>query len=229
MTRRLPVALLLLSASVLVQRAARADRQDGAVELGLRFGVGLPFGGVDGSAGDGLDQTIAFSTPLVLDLGYRVDPTLLVGLYGSYAFASSASALRNECSSRDESCSSRDLRAGIQAQIHGSPARVWDPWIGVGSGYEWTQVDAGSQPLGISGWEILHVDAGLDVRASSAAGLGPFVSWSIGQYEFETTAGNTTAVTAHAFHEWLVLGFHGVIDFRVTRTSNAQETGSREP
>jgi hypothetical protein len=200
------------------------------LEVDVRAAQGLPFGKVDGSPGDSLNQTFAFATPLIVDVGYRVDPKLSIGVYGSYAFASSARVLRDDCSALGVRCATADIRLGLEAQVHSSSARVWDPWIGLGSGYERAEINTTSGQSSISGWEILHVDAGIDLRPSNAVGLGPFVTWTLGQYDYESLPGQgVKAVTDRNFHEWLLVGVRGTLDIQVGRTSQQSRADCLEP
>jgi hypothetical protein len=210
--KRSTLATTVLAAVLVTARGARAEDVRG-LELGVRVGMGLPFGKVDGAVGDSLDQTIAYAVPVGLDVGYRVDPRLLVGAYGTYASASPASALRDDCSSHGLQCSTDGVRAGIEVQVHSPHEGPWDPWMGLGSGYEWMRVRSSAGPLSAGGWEFLHLEAGVDLRPVSAFGLGPFVTWAIGQYQYESFPDRgSSAVSSRAVHEWLIFGFRGTVD-----------------
>jgi hypothetical protein len=220
------VALLLATA-----RARAQAQHEGQLELALQTGVALPFGRVDAQVGDDLDQTVAGAAPFGLDIGYYVGSTWLLGAYGSYALALPASALRSDCSAHRLTCSTDQVRLGFQTQVHGGAARGWDPWVGLGSGYEWLLVHAGSAPLAVSGWEILRLDAGLDIRSQTAApGAGPFVSWAMGEFELESTGGNGPAAIAHRkFHEWLTVGVRGVFEIAMTSSPRPASPPRQEP
>jgi hypothetical protein len=219
----LPVPALL--AVLFAGSTAHAESGAEAFELDVRAAVALPFGTVNGSTGNNLNQTFAFAIPLMLDIGYRVDSSLFIGAYGSYAFASPANALRSDCAQ----CSVADMRLGIEAQIHSGPARTWDPWVGLGSGYEWAKVNSTSDQLSTSGWEILHAEAGIDLRAGNAAGLGPFVTGTVGQYDYESLPGQgATAVTNRSLHEWFMFGLRGIIDIQGARGSYQSSADSTE-
>ena len=58
---------------------------DAGPELALRTGVALPFGQLDGGSGNNLDRYASSAIPLVVEAGYRVDPTLLFGARFGYA------------------------------------------------------------------------------------------------------------------------------------------------
>jgi hypothetical protein len=65
------------------------------------------------------------------------------------------------------------------------------------------------------GLELAHLQAGLDLRATTAIGLGPFVGYSIGQFSRATTSnalGSTSGDLANrVMHEWLEFGVRGVL------------------
>jgi hypothetical protein len=222
---RATAACLVLAAFACGASNARGEDEARRIELGLHVGGAIPFGKVDGQVGDDLNQTVQGALPVGISIGYYVEPRLLLGLYGSYAPAAPASALRSDCSAHGATCSSDDVRVGVQAQIHGGSAKAWDPWVGLGSGYECLRVQASSQQLALEGWEIIRFEAGLDARSHGIAALGPFVSWTIGEYESESAVGQgMAAISGHALHEWLTVGLRGVIDIPTTRTPDPGPT-----
>jgi hypothetical protein len=212
-------ALLVVAVALVATPAARADEGSKGIDIGLRVGLGKPFGQVDASTGDSLDQTFDFIVPLGVDVGYFVDPRLSIGLYGVYALGRPAAALSSDCSSQGVRCSLDDLRVGFQAQVHGLRSNPWDPWLGLGSGYEWAQVHTPTGSLAEAGWELLNLEAGIDLRPIHAAGIGPFVAWTVGEYDFESLPGHgQTAVPNRALHEWLMFGLRGTLDIAFPRT-----------
>jgi hypothetical protein len=198
----------LLSA-VCLEEVARADDVRG-LEIAVRTAGGLPYGKVDGTVSDALNRTATSALLFEADAGYRLDPRLLVGAYGSYALARTASALRDACATNGASCSVDDVRVGFQAQIRGLTERPWDPWVGIGAGYEWLRVHAGPQTVTAAGWEFLHVEGGLNI-GSHDLGFGPFVAGTVGQYR-EILGSASSTLRDQAVHEWLVVGVRGVLD-----------------
>ena len=95
-----------------------------ALEIGVRTGVALPLGSV--VSGTQLSDSLDAQIPVQLDFGFRPDPHLFVGAYGSYGFVLPASGV---C--QGGSCSGSDIRAGLEAQYHFRPGRRFDPWLGV--------------------------------------------------------------------------------------------------
>ena len=93
------------------------------------------------------------------------------------------------------------------------------PWVGLGTGYEWGNINA-TNPLGngsesANGWEFLTLQAGGDVSLPPAPqiAVGPYVSFSIARYGSGSgRIGNITFsgdFTNPAVHEWLQLGVRG--------------------
>ena len=190
--------------------------------LGVRAGYGLPFGKTDDDAGgssmsDGLDGMI----PLWLDVGYRLNTNFQVGAFLQYGFA-----LLNEdkafadCKMNGVSCSGSDLVVGVDAQYHLMLESV-DPWVGLGLGYErlaFTISGGGAEiNASTSGINFLNLQAGADFKVAPSLGVGPFLSFSAGQYSSASASGTGVMVTAmdpmkKAMHEWLLVGVRGVFN-----------------
>src|SRR5512140_2263112 len=102
----------------------------------LRLGYGAPMGKV--TAGPNGDLASAFSgqVPIQVDLGYRVTPQLTLAVYGQYA--RSFVAERVGCDQPEVRCSAASLRGGVEVFWRFLPGRALDPWVGCGTGYEWS-------------------------------------------------------------------------------------------
>jgi hypothetical protein len=204
------------------------------VELDVRTGVSLPTGSA--VAGSQMTDIVAAQVPIQIDLGLRPDPHLFLGAYGSYGFLFPASS-----ACQGASCSGDDVRLGIEAQYHFRPAMRFDPWVGVGAGYEWLHFaslqNGADETTKLQNFELLNVQAGLDYAVCTGLRLGPFASFALEQYEHETltwTGGQAGAgatsdaspqsaqgtvlheqaqdVPQTALHEWLTLGVRGSFD-----------------
>src|SRR5882724_7055219 len=64
-------------------------------------------------------------------VGYRTSTHVYLGLTGQIALAS-----RTDCTAANGPCSAKDYRIGGTFQYHFSPLRGFDPWFGLGLGYE---------------------------------------------------------------------------------------------
>jgi hypothetical protein len=174
-----------------------------AFEGGLRLGVALPMGNVDGLTGDSLGATVGVLVPLWLDLGARIGEHVYVGPYGVFGVGNDGSAV-SVCG-----CAILYGRAGLNALYHLRPSEVVDPWFGVGVGFEGLVIDGADSSPGVTGWES-DVEAGVDVRTASGARVGPFAAFSLGQFDSPGTYfrgdNNTPMPAPSALHEWLTLG-----------------------
>ncbi|MDP9000552.1 MAG: hypothetical protein M3O46_10620, partial [Myxococcota bacterium] len=204
-----------------------------AVEFGVRVAFGLPFGGVNGNNGNSVDHVVSNQfTPLWLDGGFRFLSNWYVGGTFNYGFASISdqfappSSGSGACKQTGVGCSANDIRLGVNAHYHILPDGRFDPWFGVGFGYEWLSISASQGTIslseGVSGWEFANLQAGLDFRLlNGALGLGPFVTVTFDQYSSASTSidnmGGTTggSVTNQGLHEWFFFGVRGDYDLKL--------------
>ncbi len=185
---------------------------DKKIRLGLRLGYGIPLG----SSSDGVDLSETYSgmLPIWVDAGYMVTPNIMVGLYFQYGIGFIA-----DCPS-GASCSGSDMRFGLQGQYHLAGAeKKLDPWFGLGIGYEIASAsaEAGGAEVNttVKGFEFLNLQGGVDFPVGDALSVGPFLSFSLGQYSSATIEapapiGDSDGdITDKAMHEWLVIGVKG--------------------
>ena len=182
----------------------------GKIKVGLRLGYMLPMG--DSAKDVKLGDSVSGGIPIWLDLGYMVTPNIMVGLYASYAFLMLDSKIKDACDAASVDCSASQLRFGLQGQYHLSPAESFDPWFGLGIGMELVDVKQGDAKSGLSGLEFANNMAGGDFKAGSSLAVGPFVSFSVGQYS-KTTGDNGADIKDKAMHQWLTLGVKGTMGF----------------
>lgn len=208
-----------------------SSAQAGGFELGARVGYGLPLGKADDNSD--LSDGIKGMIPLQLDLGYRVTPAFSIGGYVMYGIGFAGDDISKACDAAEgqpgvsASCTAHDIRLGIQAQYHFLPRKRLDPWVGAGLGYEWLTVGAdvsgGGAEADVSttgkGFEFINLQAGLDYKVSPALALGPFLSFSFGQYSDSSSSCSGNAcmgfdstsqeIEDKAAHQWLLLGIRG--------------------
>jgi hypothetical protein len=206
---------------------------------GLQVGVRTGYGGGTGIVYSGLQVHDASSggIPIILDMGVRALPQLYLGLYGSWA---PIFTKNNPVSCPgDLDCKTDQWRFGVQFDFHYIPTSRFDPYIGLGGGYEILHTDVsgaipvptplGSFPGNVNatiidrGWEFANLTFGFDARLSRAVGLGPFVSGSLSEYgvhtgtQTVTIAGNQVSATPvpnvnHGLHELFFAGLRGTFN-----------------
>jgi len=194
-----PVAVADTSAGVSTNASGAAEKK---IRLGLRLGYAIPLG--DLGEGAKMSDGISGQIPIWLDAGYMVTPNILIGLYGQYGFVQT-----KDCSS----CSAHDIRFGLQGQYHVSPAESVDPWLGVGFGYEvlgFSQTVRGVESSGsFKGFEFLNLQGGADFKVADAFTVGPFLSFSLGQYSKVSSGDFSADIEQTALHQWLTFGAKG--------------------
>ena len=178
--------------------------------IGVRpFGYGIPMGNI--ASGSKLSDLTSGSIPLGLDAGYLVIPNLMLGVYAQYAIAGGGTNWMG---------SGSDVHLGIQAQVHPLLSGLADPWFGLGVGYEILSTSAElmgyTATAKVKGPEFANLQAGLDFRVWSTLGIGPYASFSLGQYTTQSGSApgqgsQSGSINNKAMHEWLTIGAHASI------------------
>jgi outer membrane protein W len=189
----------------------------GKFVIGARLGYGIAMG--DSQKDAKLSDGVSGHVPIWLDLGYMVTPNIMLGLYGQYGIGIVGSSMSDICDTPNIDCSVSVIRLGIQGQYHLSPAEKFDPWFGLGFGYEWNTLsvsgNGGSGTFGAHGFEFANLQGGFDYKLSPAFGIGPFLSFSLGQYGTTSAGGDLKdlyqdgSIDNTAIHEWLTFGIRG--------------------
>jgi hypothetical protein len=225
-----------LCGMMLSVRTAVANPPLGWAEVGIRSGYALPFGDATGpssGAGGGLfypeslplSDTTKGLVPIWIDAGYRFFPSMFVGAYFQYGFASVNKGKQPGCQLVFITCSVDDMMFGIDFQYHLMPDQAVDPWVGVGIGYEilhtWADqggVGVGSDGNKANGFQFVILQVGADYNAMPF-GIGPFATFSLGQFSYcsggDNTFQQTCPIEHTALHEWLTFGIRGTFDIRL--------------
>jgi hypothetical protein len=212
-----PRTVLAIAALVLPGMALPASPEESpppvlGFALGARVSAAFPMGSVLSDPGNGsllIDELIAVSIPLQLDVGMTIHRRWFVGAYVQYAW----SVLQlGECKV-GQSCSMTGLRLGLQATYafrdHGGP------WVGLGTGWEWMFTSFSgatfSTRLDVAGWEYANFQGGWDVEVSPGWMVGPWVSGSVGEFSSASRKGGQTDtnIPNKAIHGWLQIGVKG--------------------
>ena len=212
-----PAAALTPAAAPAAENAgASTSDAEGKFVLGLRLGFGLPLG--DAAKDGPMSDYASGQIPIWVDAGYMVTRNIMVGLYCQFGIGLVSSKFKDNLPA-GVSTSAYDLRFGAQAQYHVMPGQSMNPWFGLGFGYELGGVSASrggvEESISGSGFEYVNLQGGLDFRVTSYLGIGPFVSFSLGEfgsYKISQTgsADQSGDISDTAMHEWLLLGVRGM-------------------
>jgi outer membrane protein W len=225
------IAAFVFPSTASAAEPASAGPESG-LSFGLRTGYSLPLGKVQGDqtvttggttttvAGTSLSDAISGRIPIWVDAGYKINRNIYVGAFFQYGIMFVNKDKNPGCNQGGASCSAHDIVLGVNAHYHIMPEAVFDPWVGVGFGYEIlgasTTLNGQSQDSSIKGFQFVSLQAGGDYKVTPAFGIGPFLSFSLGQYSTAsaTQGGNTVSadITNTAMHEWLTIGVRGVYD-----------------
>ena len=144
---------------------------DGAPQSALEIGIGAGYSQGFGNIGPGspsLTDLTHGGGELTLNVGWRVDPHWLVGVYGSGGLYTTGNAASN-------ADSIWSVTAGAQANYHFLPTAQWDPWVGLGAGWRGSFI---SKPGGSDtrhGLDLARLQVGVDYRVSPEFSISPYV------------------------------------------------------
>jgi len=207
--------VLAVAAAVGLAMAGPAEAQ---FAFDLKLAYAIPMGNIAQSTLDStnvLSDSISGALPIGIDARYRFTKNWSAGLYFQYA-----PAFPKNCPT-GVSCSASNLRLGVEAVYGFLPDGGMNPWVSLGTGWEWLNgsISRGSlkQSSGFNGWEYFNVQVGLDFQLAKMFGLGPYVGFSGGSYgsvSFTDIDGTTTSgsIANTAFHSWFQFGVKGTLD-----------------
>ena len=241
MHRFLPLALVAVAGSLAGSFAASARAMEAVdhasspsaegsedaltprgVQVSARVGYGLPAGSV--AQGTSLASVDTAMTSFWIDAGWRFSRHLFVGAFAQLGVVElDHGAFGGGCNDPSNDCTARDWRFGVEAHWHFAPGRAFDPWVGLGVGYEIhsLSVDASgataptATPVAATkekGFELADLQVGGDFRLAPHVGLGPFAAVTLGQFSSCTSDAGDCALGGKAFHAWLLGGVRGVFD-----------------
>lgn len=221
MIRRLTLLAVLLTIPGLAAAQTARPRHHGeygppstGVTLSGWLGLGFPTGRAFEGSRD-MSDVVNTSIPIGIGAYYRVNPHLR---FGGFFEVAPLSIDDSACVSGSD-CSGASYRLGVEAQFHASPYQRFDPWVGLGIGYEWLRLhDEYYDPYydeyvydteKLSGLLFPRVSAGVQFTVNPSFTLGPYVTYSAGQYAHWSAGGESTSIHDKEFHGWLELGVRG--------------------
>jgi hypothetical protein len=156
-----------------------------------------------------LSDVFTLKVPILLELGYDITPSWMIGIHAEYGFIVDKTGDKTPCPA-NVSCSDHDIEIGIEGQYHFAPDTPLDAWLGLGLGYEFEgeSVIANGQThtYALQGPQFMKFQGGTDFRLGRSMTLGPFLSFSLAEYNKFTDNGASSDIISTALHEWLVLG-----------------------
>jgi hypothetical protein len=138
-----------------------------AFEAGLGVGYNQGVGDV-GTGQPSLTNTGGPGVSGELDLGWRINPSWLLGTYGTVAWLSTGNAAGNAMNNWTAS-------AGIQGNYHFLPGEEFDPWIGLGAGWRGYFVNRPEGRDVRHGLDVARLQIGVDIPVATGVAIAPFV------------------------------------------------------
>lgn len=194
------------------------DGEEGP-EFAVRAGYATALGRVE--RGEPIRNSMAGAVPLWVDVGYRLNQSWFVGVYGHYGLGIDSATSASDCSG----CQHTWVRFGAQAQYRWllDPTRAL--WVGLGVGRESlnTSIDQRlSSSRSVTGWELLNLQFGSDFRPTTGLSLGPYFSLSFDAYtEKNQRCGDnecpraernvTSGLDSSGVHSWVNAGMRVVL------------------
>ena len=160
-----------------------------AWEIGLGIGYSQGVGDI-GSNSPTLNDLTHGGGEVQLNVGYRIDPHWLVGLYGTVGKYSLGSVT-------PDGSDVWSATAGAQANYHLLPDQQWDPWIGLGAGWRghWVSKTVGTDTR--HGLDLARLQVGVDYRVSPEFSISPYVGASATLFLAQELAQQTAFSNVH--------------------------------
>ncbi|HSN92477.1 MAG TPA: outer membrane beta-barrel protein [Anaeromyxobacteraceae bacterium] len=201
--------LLLAVAAVAVMAIPAVSNAQ--LQLGARLGYGFAMG--EAEAGFNQSDWVSGQIPFEIDLNYKFMKNLSVGAYFSYAYGMVGGTTKDACDAFNLDCSASGMRLGVQLAYDFSPGASFDPWVGLGFGYEWATVSMDIVDVTATGLEFASLQVGADWAMAKGFGLGPFVSWSFGQYGSADDGTGSVDIVNKGTHQLVQIGVRGLFSF----------------
>lgn len=171
-----------------------------AFEVSVGTGYVQGFGNLE--SGVGLPSVATPGVGVDLGLGYRIDPRWAVLWSGG----------TNELTS-ERAEAARGVTTSLALQYHVAPLQRLDPWVELGGGlrFLWEDVNVGPTQL-TYGFQLARVRAGLDLRASEEAAIGPVLGADATLFLFHDFPGEETLIGDPRLSAFVFAGLQGRFD-----------------
>jgi hypothetical protein len=183
------------------------------------FAFSLGWAGPGGEAETSVPMSHLFGPQLLIGMeaGLRFTQHLTGSLLLDMGFGSLASAERARC--RDAGgpdCTGLSGRFGFQLRYAFTPVAPATAWVSLGTGAEAGIIsfDANttSNDITYSGWELLRLGVGYDLRTSPGLGWGPFAAIGFSRYREVQDFYGTVTLDPATTHTWVQVGVRLVIN-----------------
>jgi hypothetical protein len=165
---------MLVGAGAIAESPPGVSDDLSAVRGALEIGVAVSYSQGMGSVGEGVPNvtsTAGAGELLELDVGWRVNPNLLLGAYSTAAKYNPRSAFSG--------ADVWSVTAGLQANWHFLPGTGLDPWLGMGAGYRLYWIAQGRGTDIRQGVDLGRLQIGLDVPLSRRIAVSAFIGVSV--------------------------------------------------
>jgi hypothetical protein len=193
-------------------------------QMAVRVGASVPTGKRSGSDGDAMSDYFGPVAAVAPEFGGKLTKNICLGGSLGAGVGPAAGKALDACRSAGLSCTTFSFRLVGEVQYHFIPDGIWNPWIGYGVGVEQSTLSVSQNSstssyggdISSTGFEYAHLMAGVDYRHSKSFGMGPFVDFSLGQYESVSydlpgRSSSQQAMSSKALHEWITFGLRFVI------------------
>ena len=146
------------SALVVAAALAFAPSAHAQFALDLKVAYAIPMGDAFISEGvnQALSDNLSGAMPLGIDARYRFTPNLSAGVYFQY----SPAFVKSSACDPGASCSASNVRLGIEAVYGFMPEAGFNPWVSLGTGWEWATFKQSAGGVDVSatldGWGVLQ-------------------------------------------------------------------------
>jgi hypothetical protein len=180
--------------------------------LSLGVAGAFPYGEVE----KGVDVDRVFEPQVDFDLEglVRLSQHLAIGLYLDLGFGDPARETRDACHAVGISCDAHRTRFGLLLRQTFLPKAHVAPWLSVGTGYEWAEITDdyyGDEQFSYSGWEMVRLQVGIDIRSSPAIGFGLFGGAALGRYDDVSDSTGDFDVAGDPYHTTVIAGARVVL------------------
>jgi hypothetical protein len=150
-----------------------------------------------------------------LDLDYRADPHVSVGLQGEYQEFNNNST---------NNTAARGFAGNVGVTFHANPSSRGDPWLRFGTGYRllWDVNPTNGTPTQlVHGFELGKLILGYDIRVDPQVALAPAVGADLNLFAWQYQNGVSTTLHNAQVGMYVFAGLQGRFDIGPTTESRA--------